>query len=430
VLPVHAAAIVESVFLFLVLFFLSAFFSGSETAMMSVNRYRLRHCARKGDRRAQQIVDLLKRPDRLLGVVLIGNTFCNVLVSSVVTLFVVRSFGEVGVLPATIILTIIILIFAETAPKTVAAFYPQWFARKVSPVLSVLRRVLYPLVWLVNFVANGFLQLFGMKMNHAKDESLSSEELSTLVREASGQLPGHYQEMLLSILSLEQVDVGDILVPRSEVVGIDIERPWSEIKELLRVTRFGYLPVYREHIDRVEGVLRVQDLVAAAAGESLSKESVLSRLRDVYFVPEKAELSQQMVYFQQKNQQMGLVVNEYGDILGLITLQDILEEIVGQFAGSMGPVAKKLDKQADGSYLIDAGIGMRDLNRLLGWSLPVEGPNTLSGVIIDRLGSIPSGPKKLTIDGHRIEIISMDGATVDQVRVWAAEDKNASQDVE
>lgn len=419
----HASGLLESVILLVVLFLLSAFFSGSETAMMVLNRYRLRHSARKGNHRAQQILNMLKRPDRLLGVVLIGNTFCNILVSSVMTVTVVRYYGEIGVFPATVILTVVVLIFAETAPKTVAAFYPQWFARKVSPILWVLLKILHPLVWLVNTVANGFLRLFGMKLHQNKHEHLSNEELGTLVREASGQLSIQYRDMLLSILSLEQVDVGDILVPRNEVVGIDIDRPLEEIKQLLQETRFGYLPVYREHIDQVEGILRVQGLVAESVDKELTKESILNLMSDVYFIPEKAQLSQQLIYFQQQNKQMGLVVNEYGDIIGLVTLQDILEEIVGQFAGSMASSAQKLEQQEDGSYLIHAGIEIRDLNRLLGWGLPVDGPNTLSGLIIDYLEAIPSGPQTLSISGHRIEIISLDGTTVGQVRVWAVEDE-------
>ena len=419
----HTLSFFGSIILFVVLFLLSAFFSGSETAMMSLNRYRLRHSARKGDRRAKQVMDLLKRPDRLLGVVLFGNTFCNIFISSIVTLVVVHYYRGLSVLAVTIILTIVILIFAETAPKTFAAFYPQWCARKVSPALGVMLRIFYPLVWLINAVANGFLRLFGMKVQYGRDENLSNEELSTLVRETSGQLSNQYRDMLLSILSLEKVDAGDILIPRHEVVGIDLEKPWPEIKELLQSTRFGYLPVYRDHIDRIEGVLRVQDLVTSAMSEALSKESILSHIREAYFIPEKAQLSQQLIYFQHKNEQMGLVVDEYGDILGLITMQDVLEEIVGQFAGNMAPAAQMLEKQADGSYLINARIGLRDLNRLLGWNLPIDGPNTLSGVIIDHLESIPIGPRSLVIEGHRIEILKMDGATVDQARVWAVENK-------
>jgi Mg2+/Co2+ transporter CorB len=253
---------------------------------------------------------------------------------------------------------------------------------------------------------------------------LSNEELGTLVRETSGQLSNQYRDMLLSILSLEKVDAGDILIPRHEVVGIDLEKSWPEIKELLQKTRFGYLPVYRDHIDRIEGVLRVQDLVTSAVSQDLNKESILSHMREAYFIPEKAQLSQQLIYFQHKNEQMGLVVDEYGDILGLITMQDVLEEIVGKFAGSMAPAAQMLEKKADGSYLINARIGVRDLNRLLSWSLPTDGPNTLSGVIIDHLESIPTGPGSLIIEGHRIEIVNMDGATVDQVRVWAVEKKS------
>jgi Mg2+/Co2+ transporter CorB len=417
----HTTGFLGSIVLFVVLFLLSAFFSGSETAMMSLNRYRLRHSARKGNHRAKQMLQLLKRPDRLLGVILLGNTFCNVLVSSVVTLTVSHYYGDGGVLVATALLTLIILIFAETAPKTVAAFHPSWFARRASPVLSVLLKILYPLVWFINTIANGFLHLFGMKLRTSRDENLSNEELGTLVREASGQLSNQYRDMLLSILSLEKVDVDDVLVPRNEVVGIDLEQPWEKIEAQLQSTRFGYLPVYREYIDRIEGVLRVQDLVTAAVNQHISKDTIVGLMREPYFIPEKAQLSQQLIYFQQKNQQLGLVVDEYGDIIGIITLQDVLEEIVGQFAGSMAPAAKMLNKQEDDSYVIDAGIGVRDLNRLLGWDLPVDGPNTLSGLIIDYLESIPSGPQTLTMEGHRIEIISMNGTTVDQVRVWAVE---------
>jgi Mg2+/Co2+ transporter CorB len=415
-----ATGFIGSIVLFVVLFLISAFFSGSETAMMALNRYRLRHRARHGDRRAKQIVGLLKRPDRLLGVILLGNTFCNVLVSSIVTLTVSHFYSDGGVLIATVILTILILIFAETAPKTVAAFHPASFSQVAAPVLVVVLRIMYPLVWLVNAVANGFLRLFGVRVRHHRDENLSTEELGTLVREASGQLSNQYRDMLLSILSLEKVDVDDVLVPRNEVVGIDLEQPWEDIQLQLQSSRFGYLPVYREHIDRIEGVLRVQDLVNAAVNHSVSKDTIIRLLREPYFVPEKAQLSQQLIYFQQKNQQLGLVVDEYGDIMGIITLQDVLEEIVGQFAGSMAPAAKMLSKQEDDSYIIDAGIGVRDLNRMLGWDLPVDGPNTLSGLIIDYLEAIPSGPQTLTIEGHRIEIIKLDGATINQVRIWTA----------
>jgi Mg2+/Co2+ transporter CorB len=424
VLRMQTTGFFGSIIIFLVLFLLSAFFSGSETAMMSLNRYRMRHSARKGNRRAKQILELLKRPDRLLGMILLGNTFCNILVSSVVTLTVSHYYGAGGVLIATVALTLFILIFAETAPKTVAAYYPSWFAKKVSGTLFLLLKVLYPLVWFINLIANNCLRLLGMKIKTHGDESLSNEELGTLVREASGQLSNQYRDMLLSILSLEQVDVGDVLVPRHEIVGIDLEQPLETIQLQLQDTRFGYLPVYREHIDRIEGVLRVQDLVTAAVNQLIDKETILKLLREPYFIPETAQLSQQLIYFQQKNKQMGLVVDEYGDIIGLITLQDVLEEIVGQFAGNMAPAAKMLQKQDDDSYVIDAGIGVRDLNRLLGWHLPVDGPNTLSGLIINQLESIPSGPQILFIEGHRIEIMDVEDTTVGQVRVWAVEKPN------
>lgn len=415
---------------FVAMFLLSGFFSGSETAMMAINRYRLRHSARKGNKRAKQILQLLKRPDRLLGVVLIGNVFCNVLVSSIMTLVVVHHYGEPAVFPATVVLTILILIFAESAPKTMAALHPMVFARVASPVLKFLLKLFYPLVWSVTVVANGFLRLFRVKIDHVKEEGLTSEELSTLVKEASGQLSTQYRDMLLSILSLEQIDVNDILIPRNEIVGIDLERPWEVIKAQIEKVHFGYLPVYRGHINQVIGILRVQDLVKDAVEGTLTLESVESHLLEVYFIPERAQLSQQLVYFQQENKQVGLVVDEYGDILGLVTMQDILEEIVGQFAGNMAPAARKVEKQDDGSYIIDAGVGTRDLNRILGWKLPVDGPNTLSGLIIDYLESIPSEPQTLMLEGHRIEIKSIDGVTIDKVRVWAAPEDEPSDDEE
>ena len=400
------------------LFLVSAWFSGSETAMMSLNRYRLRHQARKGDLKAARLLSLLKRPDRLLGVVLIGNTFANIFVSSLVTLLVAKAYGESGVFPATLILTVLILIFAETAPKTVAALHPARFARGVGFALACLLRLLYPLVWLVNCLANGFLRLFGIRMHGKENEALSNEELGTVVREASGQLSDQYQDMLLSILGLEQIEVDDIIVPRNEIVGIDITEPWGQIVAQLKTVSHSHLPVYREHINQVVGILRVQDLVGALVDKVLTKDVFIEQLRDVYYIPEAAQLSQQLIYFQKENEHLGMVVDEYGDIQGLITLQDILEEIVGQFAGTLGSVGKKVVKQSDGSYIVEASIALRDFNRQVGWELPVEGPNTLSGLIIDELESIPLGPMTLTIKGHRIEIKAIDGTTIDRVQIW------------
>lgn len=403
--------------LLVALILLSGFFSGSETGMMSLNRYRLRHLARKGLPNAKRVSRLLERPDRLLGVILIGNTFANVLASAIATVIAVHFFGDVGVLIATILLTLVILIFAETAPKTLAALYPEKVAYPFSLPLKILLKVFYPLVWVVNGFANALLRLFGIKVDKHKFEPLSLEELRTLVHEATGKIATNYQQMLLRILDLEQITVEDVMIPRNAIYGIDLEDNWDTILERLAKCGHAFVPLYRDNIDHVVGMLNTRKVLSSMQQQALNKKILLSIAEDVYFVPEGAILNRQLLNFQNQRKSIGLVVDEYGDIQGLVTLQDVLEEIVGEFARDIDETTRYVRKQRDGSYLIDGRITIRDLNRATRWNLPLEGPKTLSGLIVENLESIPAAGVSLRIAGYPMEVVRVSGNTVRQVKI-------------
>ncbi len=397
---------------------LSGFFSGSETGMMALNRYRLRHLARKGHVTAKRVMKLLGRPDRLLGVILIGNTFANVLASAIATVLASHYFGDLGVFIVTIVLTLIILIFAEATPKTLAALHPQRVAFPSSFLLSLLLKVFYPLVWFVNGIANSILRLFKVRVKGGKVESLTADELRTVVREASGKISSSYQQMLLRILALEQVTVEDVMIPRNEIYGIDIADDWDKILKALMSSEHSYVPLYRENIDHVIGLLNLRNLLTLLPRSDLSKDKLVSLASEVYFVPEVTLLNRQLLNFQQENKSIGLVVDEYGDIQGLVTIQDILEEIVGQFAVDIADTARLFEKQKDGSYLVDGSINLRDLNRMTSWEFPTDGPKTLSGVIIEYLEMIPISGVALRLAGYPIEVLKVSDNKIKLVQIW------------
>jgi len=386
--------------------------------MMSLNRYRLRHMARKEHAVAKRVLGLLERPDRLLGIILIGNTFSNILASAVATVIAVHYFGDVGVLIATGLLTLIVLIFAETAPKTLAALHPERVAYSVSWTLKCLLTLLYPLVWLVNGIANGILRLFRVRVKRRGLEPLSAEELRTVVHEASGKISANYQQMLIRILDLEQVTVEDVMVPRSEIDGIDLENSWEDILKQLTECDHAHIPLYRENIDQVHAILNLRKVLTSMQQQTMTKERMIQLADKVYFVPEGALASKQLLNFQQEQKSVGLVVDEYGDIQGLVTLQDILEEIVGEFEFDVEDTARILKKQRDGSYLVSGNIAVRELNRIAGWELPTEGPKTLSGLIIEYLEMIPVVGISARIAGYPMEVVQVSGNTIRQVRVW------------
>jgi len=402
----------------LVLILLSGFFSGSETAMMALNRYRLRHLARGNHRVAMRVSKLLERPDRLLGVILIGNTFANILASSIATVIALHYFGEVGIAIATFMLTLIILIFAEVTPKTLAAIHPQRFAFRVSMPLKILLKIFYPIVFVVNYVANGFLKIFRVKTSKKGTEHLSSEELTTLIKDSGDKIPQSHQEMLVGILELEKVSVDDIMIPRNDIIGIDLDDDWRHILSKITHSQHTRIPIYEEAIDNIKGLLHIRLALDYLSKSTLNRENLLKIITEPYFVPENTPLHTQLLNFRNTKLRTAFVVDEYGDIQGLVTLEDILEEIVGEFTTDIVSDVKQIRPQSDGSYLVDASMNIRDLNRTMKWNFDTSGPKTLSGAIIECLEMIPKPGICLKISDYPIEVARVKKNRVSLARVF------------
>ena len=389
-----------------VLVILSAYFSGSETAMMALNRYRLKHLANEGHGGARRASRLLERPDKLLSVILIGNNFVNFSAASIATLLALELFGEAGIAIAPIACTLIFLIFSEVAPKTVAAAYPEKIALPSSYVLDLLMWILYPLVWLVNGTANGILYMVGMRRTESSDDNLSPEELRTVVFEGA-QIAAQPQNMMLGVLDLDKVTVEDIMVPRTEIFGIDLEDDMNDIIDQIRASQHTRLPVYKNDIDKIIGIMHMRNTAKILTEDKLSKELILQATDEPYFIPENTPLQTVLFNFQQHKQRIGMVVDEYGDIQGIVTIEDILEEIVGEFTTDLANTNIDIHPQDDGSYLIDGGTHIRLINRQLGWVLPQDGPKTLNGLITEHLENIPESNICLVIEGYRLEILQI-----------------------
>ncbi len=405
------------IIILVILLLVTAFFSAVETAMMSINRYRLRHRAVAGDKAAQRIFNLLKRPDRLLGVILIGSTFTNVFVSSLATVIAVHYFGEMGVAIGGFIISFIILIYGEVMPKTLAALRPELVAYKSSLPLKWLLTALYPFVWVANTIANATLGLFNVSVKGKAIENLTHEELRTLIGEAIGKSSHDYQGMLLGILDLGDVTVEDIMVPRNEIIGIDLNQSWEVILKQLESSEHTRLVLYKDSIDNSVGLLHVRKALHLFAKKTMNAETLTQVAEDIYFIPEATPLINLLVNFRKQKCRIGLVVDEYGDILGLATLEDILEEIVGEFTTDFAKTIPEVWPQKDGSFIIDGGANVRELNRSFGWNLPVEGPKTISGLIVEHLEMIPESCLCLRIEGYPIEVIKIEANMIDQVRL-------------
>ncbi|QJQ94614.1 MULTISPECIES: HlyC/CorC family transporter [Halomonadaceae] len=398
---------------------LSAFFSSSETGMMSINRYRLSHEANSGDRSAKRVLRLLARPDRLIGVILIGNNFVNNLAASIATIIAIHYFGEVtGPAVATALLTITILIFAEVTPKTYAAIKPERVAYPTSVALEPLLKLLYPLVWLVNVISNGLLRLIGVKSISGGADNLTRDELRTVVHEAGTLIPRRHQAMLLSILDLENVTVNDIMVPRHEVVGIDLEDDLEEILAQIRTSQHTRVPVYKGDINNIIGMLHLRNAARFLSKSEITKASIVQEAREPYFIPESTPLHTQLLNFQQQKRRIGIVVDEYGDVEGLVTLEDILEEIVGEFTTDVAGMHQEIHLQEDGSYVIEGTANIREINKSLGWQLPTDGPKTLNGLILEHLESFPDGPACLQVGTTRMEILQVKDKLITSARCW------------
>ncbi len=411
--------------LLLLLLLLSAFFSGSETALMSLNRYRLRHRARQGHRGARMAETLLRRPDRLIGLILLGNNLVNFSAASLVAIIAFELGGEPAVAIGTLILTLVVLIFSEAAPKTLAAMHPERLAYPAAMIYYPLLKILYPIVWLTNACSNGVLYLLGARSDEEGLQALTREELRTLVHEAGSRISTRYQKMLISILDLEQVTVDDVMVPHNEIVGIDLADAAEEIERIVRDSEHTRLPVYRDNIDDVVGILHLRKL-ANLATQSFDEASLIALLDEPYFVPEGTPLSTQLVQFQRRRLRIALVVDEYGDIQGIVTLEDILEEIVGEFTTDPADEIADVVQESANAWLVDGAANIRELNRAQGWSLPTEGPKTINGLIVELLETIPAPTTCVKIKGYPIEIVASDENRVRTVRIGprsiAAED--------
>lgn len=400
-----------------ILIFTSLFFSLSETALMSINRYRLQSLVRKKNRAAKRVNTLLMRPDRLLGAILIGSTFANILASAVATLMAERLFGEVGVMIATFLLALVILIFAEIMPKTLAVLYPEQVSFLVSSPLQFFLKGLYPLVWAANTFVNNLLKMFGIKVRHRNLEALSREELRAILLAAGGRIATHHQSMLLSILDLEKVTVNEVMVPHNEIIGIDLNEEWPLIVQKLTTIEHMHILLYRESVDHAEGWLNLRKVLPLLLDNKFTKQSLEAQMEEICFIPEGTLLSVQLLNFQKRNYRIGLVVDEYGSVQGLLALVDILEEIVGEFCSDLVIGSKDIRLQRDGSYLVAGNIAVRDLNRSMGWELPISGPKTLNGLIVEHLETLPRLGVGIRLGGYPIEVVSVKNKRVEVARI-------------
>jgi Mg2+/Co2+ transporter CorB len=390
----------------------------AETALMCVNRYRLRHKARLKKRYAVLMLRLLKRPDRLLGMILIGNNLSNIVASALATLLAVHYWGDSGVVLSTAILTLVVLIFSEVAPKTVAALYPDQVSKAVVFPVYVMLTLFYPFVFAINTVANGLLLLFHIKVGSRQHEPLSREELRSVVYDTSRKMSRQYQNMLLGILDLNKMQVDEVMIPRHEIYGIDIDQPWETIQKSLAHSPHDRLPVYREDINQILGVFHLREITTSyTSGKFFDKDFLLKKLKEPYFVPEGTPLNTQLMNFQQLKKRLAFVVDEYGEIRGLLTLEDILEEIVGEFTTNAASTSR-VEAQPDGSFLVDGSVTVRELNRVTQWQFSTRGPRTLNGVIVEYLEALPHAGTCVRIAGYPIEIMRVKENRVELAHIF------------
>jgi Mg2+/Co2+ transporter CorB len=396
---------------------LSAFFSSSETGLMSLNRYRLKHLAEKNHGGAMRAVELLERPDKLITLILLGNNFINILITQLATYIGWRLYGEAGIAIAAGALTLIILLFAEVTPKTLAATNPERIALPAAYVYQPLLKLLSPLVFVIDWLAKAVLKLFLFSDRETDPHALTSEELRVAVDATRGLVPESHRDMMLSILDLEKVTVDDIMVPRNEIIGIDLEDDWYETLNFITNLSYTRIPIYSGNIDNLIGTALMRKVLPLLLTDEFTPESLVSLTREGYFIPEGTPLTTQLINFRKNKRRIGFVVDEYGDIQGLVTIEDILEEIVGEFTTDPSSLHQDFFQDADGSYLIDGSTHIRDINRNLGIDLPTTGPRTLNGLILEHMEFIPEAGTGLKINDYPIEIMQVKNNMVKTARI-------------
>ncbi|MEQ8954423.1 MAG: HlyC/CorC family transporter [Gammaproteobacteria bacterium] len=398
----------------------SAYFSGSETGMMRLNRYRLRHLMRNHHPGATRASKLLDTPDKLIGVILIGNNFVNFLAASIATSIAIEVLGDPSPLATAVVLTIVVLIFAEVTPKTIAAMYPESIAYPSSILLTLLLKLLFPMVWLVNFFSNGLVRLLGFHAINDEEHHLSAEELRTIVYESGPRLPRRRHGMLMNIFDLEKVSVDDIMVAKNDIVSINIDDSIPDMLEQIANSHHTRIPVHKGNIDNIIGILHMRSTGRFLKMEVLNKAQLLAETAEPYFVPESTPLHTQLFNFQKKKERIAIVVDEFGAVKGLLTLEDILEEIVGEFTTDFATSSKDIHDEGDGTFLIDGTTLIRDINRHLDWDLDVSGAKTINGLIVELLQSIPDAPVGIDLSGYFAEIIQIKDNRIRTVRMWEA----------
>ena len=371
---------------------------------MALNKYRLKHLIKQNNRSAKRADKLLKRPDRLLGVILIGNNFVNILAAALTTILCLELFGNSGVFIGSVILTIIILIFAEVTPKTFAAKNAESIALPASGILKVLQKVLYPLIWVVNFFSNSLLNLLNVK-DENKNEDITTEELKSVLENSGEMIPKRYQDMLTSILDLDEILIDEIMTPRNEILGIDIEENFEILMEKIAINQKEIMPIYEQSLDNLKGTIDTNGIKKFLISNKLSIKSFMDFADDVYVALENTPLSNQLFNFQKDNKTSAVVVDEYGDVKGLIDINDILEEIVGELSTDKARDKIDIQEQKDGSYLIDGSAAIREINKKLSWDLPLEGPVTLNGLILEKIQTIPESNVSINLNNYLIETV-------------------------
>ena len=416
--------LISSIFFLLCL---SAFFSSAETGMMALNRFKLKHLVKQRNKSAIRANKLLQRPDRLLGIILIGNNFVNILAAALTTILCLRLFGDSGVLIGSIILTMIVLIFAEVTPKTFAANYSEKVALPSSLILKFLQKLLYPLVWIVNFFSNSILKLLGVKEKES-EEDLSPEELKSILENSGDLIPSRYQEMLLSVLELDKISIDEIMIPKNEIIGIDLSKDIEEIGDFLKDSKKEFFPIFDQNLDDIKGIINLYGINSFLSSQKKDTESLLRNSEEVYFALENTSLNIQLNNFQKDKKKIAVVLDEYGSVKGMVDIKDILEEIVGELSDPHEEVKIDIKEQKDGSYLIDAGISAREVNKRLGWDLPLSGPKTLNGLILENTETIPEANISLEIENYLIETVLIKDNMIKFAKVRKLESPNLDEE--